>query len=200
VNFASRTDTRHRMVVGAAKVIASGGVDAMSLRELAEKAGVPFGSTYHHFPGGKAQLVDEAVQYVGAQVTALIEEARTQGTSHVLQVFADRWRRVLEASGYSAGCAVAAAAVATDPRHHAVAQEVFADWHRSLTAALRDSGVPAKRAARLARTIVAATEGAVALARASGSPEPLDEVVAELAALVKSARAPSARPATSRHA
>ena len=67
------------MVVGAAKVISTGGVDAMSLRDLAEKAGVPFGSTYHHFPGGKAQLVDEAVRLVGAQVTKLIEEARTEG-------------------------------------------------------------------------------------------------------------------------
>ena len=149
---------------------------------------MPFGSTYHHFPGGKAQLVDEAVRYVGATVTELIEEAGTRGTSHVLHVFADRWRRVLESSDYSAGCAVAAAAVATDPRHQAVAREVFADWHRALTSTLRDAGVPPKRAGRLARTIVAATEGGVALARASGSPEPLDEVVAELAALVRAAQ------------
>jgi len=176
------------MIIGAAKVISVGGVDAMSLRDLAEKAGVPFGSTYHHFPGGKAELVDEAVRYVGAQVSELIAEARTRGTSEVLNVFADRWRRVLEVSDHSAGCAVVAAAVATDPRHHAVAREVFEDWHRALTAALRDAGVPPKRAGRLARTTVAAIEGAVALARAAGSTEPLDDVVEELAALVKSAR------------
>jgi hypothetical protein len=48
--------------------------------------------------------------------------------------------------------------------------------------------VPAGRAGRLARTVVAATEGAVALARASQSSGPLDEVVAELSALVESAR------------
>jgi TetR/AcrR family transcriptional repressor of lmrAB and yxaGH operons len=184
-----RGDTRHRMVVGAAKVIAAGGVDAMSLRELALQAGVPLGSTYHHFPDGKAQLVDEAVRLVGAQVTQLIEEARTQGTGTVLQVFADRWRRVLEASEYAAGCPVAAAAVATDPRHHEVAREVFADWHAALTKGLRDTGVPARRAGRLARTVVAATEGAVALARASRTSDPLDDVVAELSELVESARA-----------
>lgn len=184
-----RTDTRRRMVVGAAKVIAAGGVDAMSLRELALQAGVPLGSTYHHFPGGKAQLVDEAVRLIGAQVTELIEHAPTQGTGTVLQVFADRWRRVLEASDYTSGCPVAAAAVATDPRHQEVAREVFADWHRALTKALRDSGVPAKRAGRLARTVVAATEGAVALARAAQTSDPLDEVVAELSELVESARA-----------
>jgi TetR/AcrR family transcriptional repressor of lmrAB and yxaGH operons len=175
------------MVVGAAKVIAAGGVDAMSLRDLAVQAGVPLGSTYHHFPDGKAQLVDEAVRLVGAQVTALIDEAPTQGTDAVLRVFADRWRHVLESSGYTAGCAVVAAAFATDPRHHDVAREVFADWHRALTEALRASGVPAKRAGRLARTVVAATEGAVALARASRTSEPLDEVVTELKALIESA-------------
>lgn len=183
-----RADTRRRMVVGAAKVISAGGVDAMSLRDLALRAGVPLGSTYHHFPDGKAQLVDEAVRLVGAQVTALIEEARTQGTDTVLHVFADRWRRVLESSDYGAGCPVAAAAGATDPRHHDVAREVFEDWHAALTRALRDSGVPPERAGRLARTVVAATEGAVSLARANRSSAPLDEVVDELAALVESAR------------
>lgn len=176
------------MVVGAAKVISAGGVDAMSLRDLAVQAGVPLGSTYHHFPEGKAQLVDEAVRLVGAQVTTLIEETRTQGTDTVLHVFADRWRRVLESSDYGAGCPVAAAAVATDPRHQEVAREVFEDWHVALTKALRASGVPAKRAGRLARTVVAATEGAVSLARANRSSQPLDEVVAELSALVDSAR------------
>jgi AcrR family transcriptional regulator len=176
------------MVVGAAKVISAGGVDAMSLRDLAVNAGVPLGSTYHHFPGGKAQLVDEAVRLVGDQVTRLIEDARTEGTGTVLQVFADRWRRVLESSEYGAGCPVAAAAVATDPRHHDVAREVFADWHAALSRGLREAGVPAKRAGRLARTVVAATEGAVQLARASRSSEPLDEVVAELSELVEAAR------------
>lgn len=183
-----KTDTRHRMVVGAAKVIATGGVDAMSLRDLAVQAGVPLGSTYHHFPDGKAQLVDEAVRLVGAQVSDLILEARTRGTDTVLHVFADRWRRILEASDYTAGCPVVAAAVATDPRHQEVAREVFADWHAALTGALQDLGVPAARASGLARTVVAAIEGAVALARAARSSGPLDEVVEELGTLVESAR------------
>ena len=66
---------------------------------------------------------------------------------------------------------------------------VFLGWPERMEKALRDSGVPAKRAGRLARTVVAATEGAVALARASRTSGPLDEVVAELSELVESARA-----------
>jgi len=43
------------LVPGAARAIGTRGVGAMSLRDLAKEAGVPLGSTYHHFPGGKAQ-------------------------------------------------------------------------------------------------------------------------------------------------
>lgn len=180
-------NTRARMVAGAAKAIATGGTDAMALRDLAEREGVPLGSMYHYFPGGKAALAEEAVRLVGAQVTAMIEELRTAGAAEVLTVFADRWRRVLEASDYRTGCPVAAAATASDPRLHDVAREVFADWHRALAAALVEAGVATDRAGSLARMIVAATEGALALARASGTVEPLDEVVAELTALVEAA-------------
>lgn len=180
-------DTRTRMVVGAAKAIGTGGIEAMSLRDLAEREGVPLGSTYHYFPGGKAALAEEAVRFIGTQVTRMIEEARAEGAPHVLHMFADRWYRVLEASDYRTGCAVAAAATASDPKQHAVAREVFEDWQRAMVDVLLDAGVPAERAPRLARTIVAATEGALALARAAGSAQPLEEVVAELSDLVESA-------------
>lgn len=69
-----------------------------------------------------------------------------------------------------------------------MAREVFADWHAALTKGLRESGVPAKRAGPLARTVVAAIERGAALARASRTSEPLEEVVDELSALVESAR------------
>lgn len=181
-------DTRQRMVAGAARMIGTGGIDAMSLRDLAESAGVPLGSTYHHFPGGKAELVDEAVRHVGAYVARVVDSNPEATPAGVLQVFADTWRTTLEQSDYRSGCAVLAAATATDPRHHAVAREVFEEWQRVLTDALATSGVEPARAPRLARTIVATVEGAIGLARASGSADPLDDVVAELGELVESAR------------
>lgn len=176
------------MVSGAARMIAAGGVDAMSLRDLAEREGVPLGSTYHYFPGGKAQLVDEAVRLVGHRVAALVQQAPVTGPTGVLRLFADSWRDVLEQSGYAAGCTVLAAATATDARHHAVARDVFEEWHGVLADALLASGVEPGRAPRLARTVLAAIEGAIGLARASGTSAPLDDVVEELAALVESAR------------
>lgn len=188
--MSTRGETRQRMVVGAARMIAAGGVDAMSLRDLAEREGVPLGSTYHHFPGGKAQLVDEAVRYVGDQVaTTLRSLAAEGGPAHVLRSWASGWRVLLEKTRYQSGCAVLAAATATDPRHHGVAREVFDQWHEGLARTLVDAGVDPARAPGLARMLVASIEGAVGLARASGTPEPLDQVVEELTLLLESAGA-----------
>jgi len=49
------------MVQCAAMQIGRHGVSATSFSELLVGSGAPRGSIYHHFPNGKAQLVEEAV-------------------------------------------------------------------------------------------------------------------------------------------
>lgn len=169
-------------------MIGRGGVDAMSLRVLAERFGVPLGSTYHYFPGGKAQLVDEAVRLEGAQVVALIRNGPVSDPASVLHTFAEMWRAVLTRSGYEAGCCVLAAASASEAGPREAAREVFEDWHHALSDALVSSGVPEERAPRLARTVIASVEGAIGLCRASASTDALDDVVAELTELVEAGR------------
>ncbi len=186
-------DTRERMVAGAARMISRRGVDAMSLRELAEMEGVPLGSTYHFFPGGKAALVDAAVNHVGDRVTASIAATRGQGTEHIVRWVLHAWRRILIRSDFQAGCPVLAAAVAKDERHRATARAVFDRWTAGLVEVLVDDGVRAERAPTVARTVIASLEGAVGLARAFGEIGPLDDVEAELIRLVAAAAAgPSA--------
>jgi TetR/AcrR family transcriptional regulator, lmrAB and yxaGH operons repressor len=175
------------MIVGAASMIGTGGVDAMSLRDLAITRGVPLGSTYHHFPGGKAQLVDEAVLLVGHSVVGILDSTRDGGPAEALQVFADVWRKILRRSDFREGCPVSAAATATDRRHHATARRVFDAWHRALVETLIAGGVPAARAPRLAVTIVATLEGSVALSRAQESIQPLEDAVAELTEIIAGA-------------
>ena len=121
-------DTRARMVAGAARMIARRGVDAMSLRELADSEGVPLGSTYHFFPGGKAALVDDAVNYVGDEVCRVVESTRGQGPEAIVGWVLDAWRRILIRSDFRSGCPVLAAAVAKDERHRATARAVFDRW------------------------------------------------------------------------
>ncbi len=178
------TDTRRRMIAGAAEAIGTQGAAAMSLRDLARAAGVPLGSTYHHFPGGKAQLVEEAVAATGRQVSRLLEQSRAQGVEAALRSFAEHWRVLLVRTDFATGCPVLAVATEAEPALQEVARGVFAEWQQAIATALAADGVPPDRAASLGRLVIASLEGAVAVSRAERSADPLDEVVAELSALL----------------
>jgi AcrR family transcriptional regulator len=180
------------MISGAARMVGSKGAASTSLRDLAREAGVPIGSTYHHFPGGKQQLVEEAVRAVGAHIDRLIAAARADGVDSALASLTGEWRRVLTSSDFRTGCAVLAVATEDDDELRTVAMSVFDGWRTGLSGTLADAGVPRRRAPRLARMIVAAVEGAVALCRAERSTAPLDDVTQELGVLIATAiRAPS---------
>lgn len=178
-------DTRSRMVIGAVRMVGTRGPGNTSLRDLAKEAGVPLGSTYHHFPGGKQQLVDESVRFLGDHVTRIIESSREAGVDAALDALMAQWRTVLEESGFRTGCAVLAVATEEDPELRQTATDVFSMWQDRLVAVLVDAGTDAERAPRLARTVIAAIEGAVALCRAERSMDPLEDVSAELRSLIR---------------
>jgi AcrR family transcriptional regulator len=172
------------MIQGAARLVGSHGAKSASLRDLARQADVPLGSTYHHFPGGKQQLIDEAVRSIGGRIDRLIARTHDEGPEAVLNAFADGWRTVLETSDFTTGCPVMAVALEDDPALSATANAIFEMWQQRLAETLHEAGVSSERAPRLARTVVAAVEGALALCRAEGSIAPLDDVVAELSSVI----------------
>ena len=190
----TRSDTRRKMIAGAAVAIGTRGVGSMSLRDLAKEAGVPLGSTYHHFPGGKAQLAEEAVSSIGRKVARLVDKARDEGIEPALEAFARVWREQLVDTDFRTGCPVLAVATGDDPELTETARSIFASWQDLMVDGLVADGVPARRAPGLARMIIASLEGAVAVSRAERSLEPLDEVSAELVTLVQSARSSEALP------
>jgi len=172
-------DTRSRMIHGAALMVGARGAKSSSLRDLAREAGVPLGSTYHYFPSGKQQLVAEAVDTIGHRIDRLIGRA-AETPDAALDDFADGWRAVLQSTDFRSGCPVLAVALEEDPVLRKAANEIFDRWRTSLTRGLVSGGVDPDRAPRLARTVVAAIEGAVALCRAEHSFEPLEDVLSEL--------------------
>ncbi|GAA1158232.1 TetR/AcrR family transcriptional regulator [Ornithinicoccus hortensis] len=183
--------TRERMLAGAAQMIATRGLAGTSVRELAEFARVPRGSTYHHFPGGKDQLVDEALGYVSERIRGHLEQARTEGPEAAVGAFLESWRTILVDSAFQSGCPVLAVATVEGPEGetaaHRAAAEAFRSWQALLAEVFEESGVPATRAASLSWTVIALLEGAVVLCRSTRSIEPLDRVEVELRGLLAAA-------------
>src|SRR5665213_1829561 len=105
------SDSRADMVTSAAALIGSRGLNATSFAEVLAESGAPRGSIYHHFPKGKEQLTNEAIELVSERLLAYLRAGPSDRPEHVLAYFIDLWRRVVVASNGTAGCAVAGVAV-----------------------------------------------------------------------------------------
>jgi AcrR family transcriptional regulator len=177
---------RERMVVGAAELLARAGLAEASFRNVVTRTGTPRGSIYHHFPGGKDELVGETMRFVGGRLVGALRRTPVDGPQDVVIAFAGLFRRLLVETSTQAGCAVAAvvsgAPSGTAPS--AAAAEVFRSWRRELELLFAAAGVEADRCASLAVVTVAAVEGALVLARADGDVATFDVAVEELVRLV----------------
>ena len=175
------SDTRHRMVAGAARLLAERGLQETSFSEVLELTGAPRGSIYHHFPDGKDQLVSEAVDLAGAHAIELINQSEGKTAVEITDHFIGMWRYVLTASNFHAGCSVLAVTVATDsPDLLDHAATVFRNWRLRLAELLEAGGLSKADAAQFAAILIASTEGGVVLSRAEQSIDPFELVAAQL--------------------
>lgn len=177
----AEADVRDRMVRSAVHLLARHGVQATSFSHVLGQASAPRGSVYHHFPGGKQELLIEALDLASRRALDFLDRGEDTSASGLTERFISMWRAVLEGSDFEAGCAVLAVAVtADDSGLHDRASDIFRTWRDHLTNRFTAAGVSPEMSARFAATLIAATEGAVVLSRAEGSLEPFDLVAAHL--------------------
>ena len=182
------SDVKRRMIEQAALSLARKGLQRTSFSEVLDASGAPRGSLYHHFPGGKDELILAALDMAGAYALQRLEATPDHSTVGVATAFLDLWRGVLLRSNFEAGCAVAAVAVAAGaPDLLARAGAVFLAWRERLARLLALSGLSEPRALSLASLLIAACEGAVLLARAERSMAPFDAVAETLLRLAAEA-------------
>ncbi|MET9449039.1 TetR/AcrR family transcriptional regulator [Streptomyces cinerochromogenes] len=187
---------RERMVFSAAQLIRRNGVTATGMREVAAHADAPRGSLQHYFPGGKEQLVNEAVEwagrYAGKRVARFLAGLERPTPSGLFAAMAAQWTDEYTADGFTAGCPVAAATVdcATGDSTREAAAAAFATWRAPVAEALRGMGVPADRADSLATLMISTLEGAILMARAERDVRPLTTAVRELGPLLDAAVRP----------
>ncbi|WP_328293517.1 TetR/AcrR family transcriptional regulator [Kineococcus sp. NBC_00420] len=181
---------RERMVASARELIQERGVHGVGLRDVVAHAGAPRGSLQHYFPGGKDQLVAEALTQADSASRRTVRAARAEGADPVTTVrrILASWRDLLVAEDFRRGCPFAATTVdtsAANPTLRAVVSDYAGAWHDDLAAVLENGGLAAARAATLATLVQASLQGALILARGHRSTAPLDEVETELTSLLE---------------
>ena len=73
-----RSPARARMVESAAMLVRERGIHGVGLREIVAHSGGPRGSLGRYFPGGKTQLMTEAIDVVIAELSDEVDRALTE--------------------------------------------------------------------------------------------------------------------------
>lgn len=192
--------TRERLVSAGADLLRRQGYAASGVKEIVTAAGAPFGSMYHHFPGGKEELAAEAVRSSGALYGLLVPEVFDPAPDLATGV-RDFYRLAgvhLEETGWADACPIATVALevsSTSEPLRAACAEVFEGWLQVVIPRFTEHGIPPWRARELAIALVCQLEGAFVLARAMRTTESLD-IAGELMAGVvgEELRASASRP------
>ena len=174
-----RTDTRARMTRAAAELFRQRVYHATTFSDVVRDSGAPRGSTYFHFPGGKAELAREATARAGDEMEELVDEAarHADDPASLIRAMAQILTSRLERSGYQSGCAIATMVLELAPHDEEFSADfnnVFARWRAALVTRFERLGIAPDRAAALADLTISAFEGAAVLSRAARSTEPFN--------------------------
>jgi AcrR family transcriptional regulator len=186
------SSAKERILDASSELFRRQGLTGTGIKQILDQAQAPFGSLYHHFPGGKDELAAETVKRAGAYYGQLVTEkllAEPDLVSGVREAFIAAGRD-LAATGYADACPVETVALevaSTNERLRIATAEVFDSWLDGLTALMRSEGIEATQARALAHTILSALEGAFVLARAARRTDALDACADAMARLVESA-------------
>jgi AcrR family transcriptional regulator len=186
------TDTRTRIMEMTAELFRTHGYTGTGMKQIVTAANAPFGSIYHHFPGGKEQLGEEVIRSAGAMYYELWEMIAAQAPDVVAATrdFFAGAAAVLEATDYVDACPIETVALevaSTNETLRKATAEVFESWVVGITGHLTAAGIEPARARALGFELINALEGAFVLSRAMKSTEPLAASGAATAASVEAA-------------
>jgi AcrR family transcriptional regulator len=180
-------DTRTRILGASAALFQRQGYNATGVKQIVTEAQAPFGSVYHHFPGGKEEIAAAAIRISGGvyeQLIPAVFDAAPDLPTGVRWFFAGAAAHLVE-TDYAVACPIATVTLETanvsEPLREACAA-VFDAWIAAGTLLNQQrAGLAPATARRLSICLITSLEGAFVLARAQRSTEPL-EVAGELVA------------------
>jgi AcrR family transcriptional regulator len=170
--------TRESILIAAAELMRRKGYSAVGMKDIAEASGAPIGSLYHHFRGGKVQIVREALINAGHAYALLIPSIVDDYTdlgAAIEGVFTQA-AEDMASTGFANMCPVTSVATEiadTVEELRETSASVFAGWVDGGTTYFTARGLDEPRAREVTLALIAALEGAFVLARTLRNTEPL---------------------------
>jgi AcrR family transcriptional regulator len=173
------SETKERILDSSGELFRRQGYMGTGVKEILAEAGAPFGSLYHFFPGGKAELGAETVRRSGALYGLLLGEfagPEVPLAAGIRAFFAGAAETLVE-TNYADACPIATVALETssvDEELRRACADVFNAWIAGGTERFVAEGLPRPQARALVIQMLCALEGAFVLSRALRSTEPVE--------------------------
>lgn len=182
------SESRRRIEVAACGLLARHGYHGFGLKALSEAAELPYGSIYHHFPGGKEEIAVAAITGTGVLTGRMIRQAPTDVFATMGTLFEFMVAKLGD-SDWTDGCPIGTPALDGGSDVEAVRSacvHAFDTMEQAFAGLLAELGLGGADAAELATTVVAAYEGATILARIRQTDAPLRTVAKSMERLIRS--------------
>jgi TetR/AcrR family transcriptional repressor of lmrAB and yxaGH operons len=176
--MAKGADSKGKTLAAATRLFRQQGYHGTALHDILAAAGSPRGSLYFHFPRGKEEIGEAALTLAGEAVRQdIVRAAEASGSAEgFLTHLARAMAGDLENSGFTDGCPIATTALETAAQSElmcAAARTAFQKWELELKRGLERFGIGSGDAEVVATMVLCQLEGALLLARAYHSVEPL---------------------------
>jgi AcrR family transcriptional regulator len=190
------SDTRERILDSSGELFRRQGYMGTGIKQILDEASAPFGSLYHHFPGGKVELGAETIRRSGTLYGLLLGEfvGVDVGLLDGVRAFFGGAAQTLRETEYADACPIATVALEISSTNEELRQacaDVFEAWIAGGVERLVIEGVERGRARELIVQMLASLEGAFVLGRALRSAEPV-ELAGEAAVQLIEAELPTA--------
>jgi AcrR family transcriptional regulator len=190
----SSVPTRQRLVTAAAELFRRQGYAATGIKAILTAAGATYGSLYHFFPGGKAELARAVIDDGGAAYLALVQAFYRDDVDPVTatEEFFNGGIELLESTAFADPCPIASLAAEIADTHTELrdaAAAAFESWIGAVADHLVHHGGQRDTARDASTELFCLIEGAFLLCRATRSVAPLRPVARLAGALVADATA-----------
>jgi TetR/AcrR family transcriptional repressor of lmrAB and yxaGH operons len=195
--------TRERLLEAALELMRESGLSGAGINEIVRESGAPKGSVYYFFPGGKEQIVTEALSVHSQRTTEFIETAMSakrtpeSKVKALFEAYAERFER----GAFRHSCPAGTICLDLGPDSQRLRDAVAASLDQYVQAIAGQLQIFGHlRALAFAGLILSAIEGAYVRGRAMRSGAPFREAGAWLANLAESQTTRPATRSVRRHA
>lgn len=159
-------DKRQLILREAQNLFAEKGYYGLGLSELLTRCNIPKGSFYYYFPGGKIQLIEEALENSYQRMRGWIDTWKmNEPTAH--QAFLHMVDHLIEGIcqkrrlGTLMLSMIAIESVYLDDRVNCTCKRIYCDWQQYYTEWLEEYGYSPEHSRRLAQAVFALIHGSL---------------------------------------